>query len=252
MRLLSLPAILRAAGLTVIEIPGWRTRGSADWGPVEGIICHHTGGARTSSDAGEIDVLLHGSATAPPPIAQLYLSRAGRWAVVASGLCYHSLDGWGGPCRGLGNPRLLGIEAQHSGGTEPWAPVQYRSYVRGVGALCHALSVRPARVAGHKEHQPGDKSDPTFDMRPFRTAVAELVARPAALTQEDDVQLSDVIYKDANGKVRNVKDIAGSVDVRTGRTESAVATLTKKVDAVNGKIDALSARLDAVVKKLGG
>lgn len=173
MRLLWLPAVLRAAGLTVHEVPGWKTRGEDSFGPVRGITCHATAGSRTSTDDGEIRVLLNGSATAPPPIAQLYLSRSGAWWVVASGTCYHNKVGWAGPNEGYGNDSLLGIEAQHSNtAAEPWTTQQHQSYVTGVAALVRQLGIPVARVAGHKEHQPGAKTDPTFDMTRFRAAVA--------------------------------------------------------------------------------
>lgn len=190
MRLLWLPAVLRAAGLIVHEVDGWKTRGRDTYGPVRGITCHHTAGSHTSTDQGEIRVLLNGSSSAPPPIAQLYLSRTGHWHVIASGLCYHNKIGWGGPNKGYGNDSLLGIEAQHSGGDEPWTDTQYRSYVRGVAALvahkATGWSVPVAHVAGHKEHQPGAKFDPTFGMDRFRADVALLLAG------EDDVSVEDV------------------------------------------------------------
>jgi hypothetical protein len=179
--------------LTVHEVSGWKTRGSDAWGPVQGITCHHTAGSRTSSIQGEINVLLNGSASAPPPIAQLLLARNGEWYVVASGTCFHNKVGWDGPNEGYGNDALLGIEAQHSGGDEPWTAVQYDSYVRGVAALVrHKASgwnVPVAHVAGHKEHQPGSKSDPTFSMPTFRTRVAAAIAQ---LNEEDEmVSFSD-------------------------------------------------------------
>lgn len=193
MRLLTLPGILRAAGLTVREHPGWRQRGNDEWGPVQGIICHHTGGSRRSTDAGELRTLLTGSNSAPAPIAQLYLSRSGVWTVVASGLCFHALDGWGGPCKGLNNWHLLGVEAQHSGGSEPWSDIQYRSYVTGVAALCKGLDLPPARVAGHREHQPGDKSDPTFDMRRFRAAVTAAIANDGEDLPVDQARFDELL-----------------------------------------------------------
>jgi len=189
MRLLWLADVLRAAGLKVHEVSGWRTRGADSYGPVRGITCHHTAGSRTSSDAGEINTLLNGSSSAPPPIAQLYLSRTGDWHVVASGLCFHNKIGWGGPNEGYGNDALLGIEAQHSGAGEAWTDVQYRSYVRGVAALVgHKASgydVTVTRVAGHKEHQPGAKTDPSFDMDDFRAAVRAVLAG-----EDDDMPLT--------------------------------------------------------------
>jgi hypothetical protein len=189
-----LPSVLRAAGLTVHEVAGWRTRGADSWGPVRGITCHHTAGARNSSIQGEINVLLNGSASAPPPIAQLFLARNGEWYVVASGLCFHNKVGWDGPNEGYGNDSLLGIEAQHSGGDEPWTAVQYNSYVRGVAALVrHRASgwdVSVSRVAGHKEHQPGSKSDPTFNMDTFRARVG---AEIREMDQEDDMPTAQEI-----------------------------------------------------------
>lgn len=179
MRALWLAQVLRGAGLTVHEVSGWKTRGKDTWGPVRGITCHHTAGSRNSTVEGEIRVLLEGSTSAPPPIAQLFLARNGDWHVVASGACNHNKVGWGGPNEGYGNDALLGIEAQHSGGSEPWTDQQYRSYVRGVAALVrHEASgwnVTVSRVAGHKEHQPGAKTDPTFSMPQFRTDVAAMV-----------------------------------------------------------------------------
>lgn len=189
MRVLWLPAVLRAAGLTVHEVPGWRTRGADSFGPVRGITCHHTAGSPTSSDEGEIRTLLDGSESAPPPIAQLYLSRTGDWWVVASGLCFHNRVGWAGPNKGYGNDAILGIEAQHSGDGEPWTARQYDSYTRGVAALVrHEASgwdVTVGRVAGHKEHQPGAKSDPSFDMNTFRSRV-----RAEISNWEDDMPLN--------------------------------------------------------------
>lgn len=175
MRVLWLPNVLRAAGLTVHEVAGWKTRGADSFGPVRGITCHHTAGSRTSSDAGEINTLVNGRPGLAGPIAQLYLSRTGDWHVVASGHCNHNLVGWAGPNEGYGNDNLLGIEAQHSGAGEPWTARQYDSYVRGVAALVRheapGWDVTVGRVAGHKEHQPGAKTDPSFDMDTFRAQV---------------------------------------------------------------------------------
>jgi hypothetical protein len=175
MRYTWLAEVLRDAGLTVHEVSGWKTRGSNSFGPVRGITCHHTAGSRNSSDEGELNVLINGRPGLPGPISQLYLSRSGEWWTVAAGHCNHNLTGWAGPNKGYGNDSLLGIEAQHSGGDEPWTARQYDSYVRGVHALVHhnasGWSVSVDRVAGHKEHQPGAKSDPTFSMPGFRADV---------------------------------------------------------------------------------
>jgi hypothetical protein len=230
MRLLSLAKILRGAGLTVHEVSGWKSRGDGDFGPARGITVHHTGGARTSTDEGEIRTLLTGSSSAPAPIAQLYLSRTGAWHVVASGVCWHSLVGWAGPNKGLGNYDLLGVEAQHSGGDEPWTNVQYGSYVRGVAALCAGLDIPPARVAGHKEHQPGDKSDPTFNMDKFRSRVA------AAMKGDDVPTVAEIWgaawreYVDEDGN--NVRDPRRAADFLVSAHSHSVAAARSAAKAL--------------------
>lgn len=175
-RFLWLADVLRAAGLTVHEYDGWKTRGSSTYGPVTGIVCHGTGGSLVSTDAGELrTIAITGSNTATAPIAQLYLSRSGEWWVVASGTCTGVQTGTAGPLKGLSDDSVLQIEAQHTGG-EPWSDVQYNSYVRGVAALvAHQApdySLAISRVVGHYEHQPRDKTDPWFDMAAFRRALA--------------------------------------------------------------------------------
>ncbi len=231
MRYLWLPAVLRAAGLTVHEVPGWRTRGADSFGPVRGITCHHTAGSRTSSDAGEIGVLVNGRPGLSGPIAQLYLSRSGDWHVVASGHCNHNLVGWGGPNEGYGNDSLLGIEAQHSGEGEPWTARQYDSYVRGVAALVRheapGWDVTVARVAGHKEHQPGAKTDPSFDMTDFRARV-----RAEISTWEDDMPTAEEIAK-AVWDYKEADPVTGKVDYRMG---GAIRTMNQRRDQQTARI----------------
>lgn len=278
MRALWLPQVLRAAGLTVHEVPGWRTRGNDSWGPVRGITCHHTGGSRNSSVQGEINVLLNGSATAPPPIAQLFLSRAGEWYVVASGLCYHNKVGWDGPNEGYGNDALLGIEAQHSGGDEPWTATQYNSYVRGVAALVrHRASgwnVAVSRVAGHKEHQPGSKSDPSFNMNTFRARVAaEMNEMENPVTSPTPAQNADAVWAKqttipGTNDVRTVLDllrylhsaskIGEIVDALIGdeaiqgdvtALRSEVSALRTDVSTALGRLETISDRLNALMSE---
>jgi hypothetical protein len=169
--------VLNAAGLQVVEESGWRTRsGSEDtdassYSPI-GLVAHETRGTATSTVAGEIRVLIDGRTGLSGPIAQTFLSRDGTWHVVAAGLCHHVKTGWGGAFSGYGNTRLFGVEAQHAE-SESWAakPTQYSSYVRGVAAICKHQGWTSAQVVGHKEHQPGDKPDPEFDMDRFRADV---------------------------------------------------------------------------------
>jgi hypothetical protein len=107
--------------------------------------------------------------------------------------------GWAGPNKGLGNDNLLGIEAQHAL-NEPWTSVQYDSYIIGTAALCEALDISVNRVAGHFEHQPGDKTDPSFNMDTFRQRVAIAIA--SYQPEEDEMQLTDVVNLRTDGAVQ--------------------------------------------------
>lgn len=240
MRLLWLADVLRAAGLTVHEVAGWRTRGDESYGPVKGVIIHETRGSATSSDAGEINVLVNGRVGLSGPIAQLYLSRTGDWHVVASGTCHHVKTGWGGPFNGVGNDGLLGIEAQH-GEAEDWArkPVQYQSYIRGVAAILRHTGWPPP--VGHKEHQPGDKPDPEFSMATFRAQVA---AAPTGGYSVTDSQLI------ANGERAATALVAGTPIIKFEHpwNEQSAAGYPNPLLAIRAEITALRSVVETLVE----
>ena len=240
-RLLWLADVLRAAGLPVVEEAGWQTRSAAEDSDASGfsprgVIIHETRGSATSSDAGEIGVLINGRVGLSGPIAQLYLSRAGVWHVVAAGLCHHVKTGWGGPFAGLGNTHLLGIEPAH-GEAEDWAskPAQYASYVAGVAAILRHTGWPPP--VGHKEHQPGDKPDPEFSMPAFRSAVAAY--------QEGDM-FTEADYKafpwQYNG--RGIGDNNGTTVTRS--TLSYMDEMLKLVRKIAEQVDIDPAELEAI------
>jgi hypothetical protein len=263
-RLMWLAQVLRDAGLTVHEVGGWKTRGKS-LGPIQGITCHATAGSRTSTDSGELNTILHGSETAPPPIAQLYLSRTGDWHVVASGKCIHNRVGWAGPNKGLGNSSLLGIEAQHDNREEPWTERQYESYVRGVAALARRLDVPIHRIAGHKEHQPGPprpgrkstKTDPTFDMEKFRGDVRKVLGGAKIgedvedMTPEQAKQLRDSHFVLAQGIPSPTGQGRVPIHVWAGWMTQMVKALTNAVGHIDEETrKQLQKDLDAIGDKI--
>lgn len=183
MRIDWLAQVLRDAGLTVVEVPGWAGLGWASWNPTGGIV-HATadGAARNpvadaADDAAAIDVIRNGRPGLHGPIANAYQARDGRWHVIASGRCNTALTGTAGPLKGLGNHHLLGIEHENDNRDEPWPDVQYRSAVRGWAAICTRMGWTAGRLAGHKEHDPRRKTDPQgVDMDRFRADVTALMA----------------------------------------------------------------------------
>jgi hypothetical protein len=228
-RALWLPSVLRSAGLTVHEQPGWQTRGGDTFDP-RGVIVHATAGRLSIQD--DIRVLLTGSTSAPPPISQLFLARTGEWWVIASGRCNHALAGRAGNLAGLGNTNLLGIEAANDNRGEAWPDVQYQSYVRGVRAICGHKGWGTNRISGHKEHQPPpDKTDPTFSMAAFRAAVAN--------PQEDDMAV------DFSSENWPKNEHAWALSLRAEETVIAVRQIKADARAARLGVEALIALINA-------
>jgi hypothetical protein len=171
--LTGLADILRGAGLNVVEVAGWKTRGHGVMASVKGIIVHHTAGPATG-DYPSLTFVRDGSSSLPGPIAQLGLGRSGTWFVIAAGRAYHAGNTLDDSI--YGNNNAIGIEAEGVGlpatdsGHAHWPEVQYQSYVKGVKALQKAYGVPTARVLGHKEAgvPKGRKIDPNFSMAEFR------------------------------------------------------------------------------------
>ncbi len=117
----------------------------------------------------------------PPPLAHLYLDRAGRYHVLASGRANHAGRGsWQGI---TGNSRAIGIEAENTGRQE-WPQVQLDAYDAGVAALLLHIGRPASHLCGHREwaKPAGRKWDPGgIDLDAMRTRVAELmVPQPEA------------------------------------------------------------------------
>jgi hypothetical protein len=165
-----LPAVLEDAGLKVAEVPGWRTRGRAEMGTVRGVICHHTATA-AGGNMPTLQVLIDGRPDLAGPLCQLGLGRDGTYYVVAAGRANHAGAGtWEGIS--TGNSSFIGIEAEHDGDPKtPWPDVQMDAYRRGVAAILKHIGAASNMCCGHKEYAPLRKTDPTFDMPEFRSAV---------------------------------------------------------------------------------
>lgn len=163
---------LRQAGLTVVETDGWPDRGSASFNP-QGVVCHHTAGS-PNGDMPSLNLLIRGRGDCPGPLCNVGLARSGAVYVVAAGRANHAgKGGW----RGLsGNSSMLGIEAENTGGGEPWPPVQFDAYVRLAAALQGAVGGNVDNICAHREWT-SRKIDPTgIDMNDFRARVAQVLS----------------------------------------------------------------------------
>lgn len=196
-----LAACLRAAGLNVVERPGWLDRGRAEMGEVRGVLCHHTGGPLTGN-APSLALVEHGRPDLAGPLSQLVLGRDGTFFVVAAGRCNHAGAGlWQGVS--AGNSSFIGIEAENAGtGADPWPEVQVDAYARGVAAILVRIGTPAIMCAGHKEYAlpRGRKIDPSFDMDAFRARVAvHMTGRGAAAPVPSANPLHAMLRQGARG-----------------------------------------------------
>lgn len=164
--------VLRSAGLTVVEEPGWQIRGQGEMGVVKGVMEHHTAGPLTG-DSPSLGVVIHGRPDLPGPLSHLFLTRGGVFHVIAAGRCFHAGRGtWMGIANG--NEQFIGIEAENAGtGLDHWPIPQIQAYQRGVAAILKHLNQDDVWAVGHKEYAlpKGRKVDPSFDMITFRQGV---------------------------------------------------------------------------------
>lgn len=167
--------VLRQAGLEVVEVPGWQSRGRPEaFGPVLGVICHHTG--PTGSIASAVELIKDGRPDLGGPLSQLLLDKDGTFHVVAAGRCNHAGPGrWQGATSG--NTNFVGIEARNNGTDELWPLAQMVAYEEGVAAILSHVGADAVMAVGHKEWAlpKGRKVDPSFDMVAFREDVEAIM-----------------------------------------------------------------------------
>lgn len=224
--LTQLAIVARAAGLKVVEVDGWKTRGrpasTGGFAPV-GVLCHHTATSRASSDKNVVDLLVHGRSDLPGPLCQLGLGRDGTVYVIAAGRANHAgtAKASGTVGAGDGNALYIGIEAFNDGRGEPWPPAQYDAYVQLCAALCREVTGNSAQtVRAHKETSATGKIDPTFDMPAFRGRVASALV-PAKPTVPAATNLST-----ARKYLRKAKAL--SKGERLARIKAALKGLPKR------------------------
>lgn len=179
----------RLSGLTVVELPGWQSRGRPGAFAPRGVLCHHTGGE--ADGRAYVDwMALEGRPDLPAPLCQLALSRTGVVYVLAAGRANHggSAKAAGPMPAGDANALYVGVEALNTG-SEGWTDVQRDAYARLCAALCRFYGWPAPHVRAHRETSTTGKWDPgLLDMDEHRATVARLLDDGL----EDDVAAQDV------------------------------------------------------------
>lgn len=139
---------LRRAGLRVVEVAGWQTRGSSSFNP-RGFVWHHTAGP-SRGNSPSLNICIYGRSGVPGPLCNVFQARDNTIYVVAAGRANHAgRGGWGGMS---GNSSVYGIEIENTGyntgsRAEPWRGDQLDTAAR----VAAAVLGNPARSMHHKE-----------------------------------------------------------------------------------------------------
>ena len=189
-------ATLKAEGVRAIEHAGWRVHnraGHGGWGPVNGVMIHHTAGTYPSDGL----LVWSGRSDLPGPLAHGYADKGGSVTMTANGRANHAGGGdpavltavinesalprprYGEGDQGAadGNAHFYGLEISNLGnGKDPYPVAQYDAAVRWAAGICRFHHWTAKSVIGHKEWS-DQKSDPSFDMSVFRADVDRCLSK---------------------------------------------------------------------------
>ncbi|MFG2900985.1 N-acetylmuramoyl-L-alanine amidase [Streptomyces zaomyceticus] len=267
-------AALRDEGVTVVEHPGWRTHNrnaAGAWGPVSGVMIHHTVSTGTASS---VEMCFNGYEGLPGPLCHGVIAKDGTVHLVGNGRANHAGGGDPNVLRAVtaedystrpptptehqgsdgavdGNSRFYGFECINLGnGTDPWPAAQLDAIERVSAALCRAHGWGARSVIGHLEWSDW-KSDPKgFGMPSMRDRVHARLAKsptkpttptppkenPVALSKNDIAQ-AVLAYREKKAdeaslkKGRRIPDVYGYI-VSTYTTVQAIAADLRKVVAL--------------------
>jgi N-acetyl-anhydromuramyl-L-alanine amidase AmpD len=197
---------LRAEGVRVVEVTGWRTRNrnhKGAWGPVHGVMIHHT---VTRGSAATVKICRDGHSSLPGPLCHCVITKDGKVHLVGWGRANHAGLGDDDVLQAViderqlpadneantdGNARFYGFECENLGdGEDPWPAAQVEAIVRASAALCRAHGwgkEGDTSVIGHAEWQPGkvDPRGPGITLPDVRKRVAERLKHAASWSPGD-------------------------------------------------------------------
>jgi LysM repeat protein len=205
-------SVLRAAGVTVVEIGNWETHNRnhiGAWGPVYGVMIHHT---VTSGSARTVQICRDGYSGLPGPLCHGVITKDGKVHLVGYGRANHAGSGDADVLAAVragrpapqdnqantdGNRAFYGFECENMGnGTDPWPAAQLLAIERVSAAICKHHGWNEHHVIGHLEWQPG-KIDPRgFTMSGMRAKVAKRMTAitPAPGARTHTVARGDTLW----------------------------------------------------------
>jgi hypothetical protein len=180
---------LRDEGLTVVQVGDWRNHNrnhKGPWGPVHGVMIHHTA---TRGTADTVRICRDGYEGLPGPLCHGVIAKDGKVHLVGYGRSNHAGLGDDDVLRAViaekalppddeantdGNRHFYGFECENLGdGRDPWPEAQLLAIEKAAAAVCRRHGWNARSVIGHLEWQPG-KIDPRgFTMNAMRARITE-------------------------------------------------------------------------------
>ncbi|MFF7579142.1 peptidoglycan-binding protein [Streptomyces sp. NPDC008061] len=191
-------AALLAKGLTVVEEGNWRTHNrnsKGAWGPVNGVMIHHTV-TKGTGPAATVGIVRNGYADLPGPLCHGMIAKDGRIHLIGYGRTNHAGLGDDDVLQAVvaekqlpsdneantdGNRHFYGFECENLGdGKDPWPDCQLEAIEKAATAICRHHEWTAASVIGHKEWQPGKIDPHGFNMDEMRDGIDDrLGTKPA-------------------------------------------------------------------------
>ena len=235
---------LRAAGLAVREVHGWKTRGrnfagvAPSFNP-KGGVNHHTAGANpTAGVAPSLGTIINGRVSGPDPLpgplANVYMDFEGTVFVVAAGVANHAGPPDGGVCRGmLGNSHAWGLEIEHPG-ESPLDDRRVHLATRVWAALLLGKGLPASQVVQHWEWAPSRKKDVATNIHPgedptqagFRRMIAAELRNLTKVT----VWTVSSLNKDRQRVEKNVRKPGSWLDNHPGALQRGKVVIRPKRD----------------------
>ncbi|GAA3374267.1 hypothetical protein GCM10020367_37490 [Streptomyces sannanensis] len=234
-------AALRAEGVTVVEHTGWRTHNrnhAGAWGPVAGVMIHHTVSSGTDST---VELCHNGYDGLPGPLCHGVIAKDGTVHLVGNGRANHAGGGDPSVLQAViteaygdrppvprahqgssgavdGNARFYGFECINLGnGTDPWPAAQLDAIERVSAALCRAHGWGARSVIGHLEWSDW-KSDPRgFGMAGMRERVQKRLGAAPSKTPAPPAKPAPPRYQPFPGTSFFTNDPSSPIVTAMGR-----------------------------------
>lgn len=240
---------LRAAGLTVHEVEGWKNRGrpasTGSHDPSDGVTKHHTASTSSASNPHPtLKTLIQGRSDLPGPLAHVSVDYNGDVWVIAAGRCNHA---------GLTNKPMAGVPAGSDGNAHFLGnEIDTNGTQKMSAAQRHSVAVVARVFTDHKKlsdktiHRHADLTTRKWDIGSITTAA--LRADAANIDTEDDMPTAKEVAQALMSEPVTILEDGKEV---TLTFEGALRDLHNHVKAGNDRVRKMDAKLDQALALLG-